>query len=139
MISIVAVLLVGIGAGLALGGFIDIGGDRSAGVGTVKEGIVPDTGTAGVNLDAFAQCLNEKGAVMYGASWCPHCQAEKEAFGTSFQYVNYVECTTDQDKCDAAGVEGVPTWILADGTKAVGTQGLQKLSGLTGCPLPAAE
>ena len=30
---------------------------------------------------------------MYGAYWCPHCQAQKKVFGESFQYVPYVECT----------------------------------------------
>ena len=42
--------------------------------------------------DVFAQCLAKAGATMYGASWCPHCQALKATFGNSFQYVKYVEC-----------------------------------------------
>lgn len=85
--------------------------------------------------DTFAQCLKDKGAVMYGAYWCPHCQNEKAAFGDSFRYVNYVECTQDVAKCQAAGVEGYPTWIFPDGKRLVGEQGLQKLSAESGCAL----
>ena len=101
-------------------------------------------GAAGV-LDNFAQCLAAKGATMYGAYSCPHCQNEKAAFGDSFKYVNYVECTVETDKCTAAGIEGVPTWIFPDtsagsaqgGRKFVGEQGLQNLAEESGCVLPA--
>ena len=27
---------------------------------------------------------------MYGTEWCPHCQDQKRAFGTSFKYVQYI-------------------------------------------------
>jgi len=43
-------------------------------------------------LNTFAQCLTAKGAKMYGAYWCPHCETQKEMFGSSFQYAPYVEC-----------------------------------------------
>ena len=34
-------------------------------------------------LDGFAQCLKDKGAIFYGAFWCPHCQNQKKMFGRS--------------------------------------------------------
>ncbi|MEK7133297.1 MAG: hypothetical protein AAB771_01260, partial [Patescibacteria group bacterium] len=34
-------------------------------------------------LDEFTQCLKDKGAVFYGAFWCPHCQNQKAMFGKS--------------------------------------------------------
>lgn len=91
--------------------------------------------------DAFARCLTNKGAKMYGAWWCPHCADEKELFGTAFQYVNYVECSppgqrTQNDVCKAAGVKNYPTWEYADGSRTEGTQPLAALSKKTGCPLP---
>jgi len=86
-------------------------------------------------LNQFAQCLSEKGVVMYGADWCPHCQNEKKAFGNSFQYVNYVECPKEPQKCLALGVDGYPTWIFSDGKRLVGEQGLEKLAGESGCAL----
>ncbi len=89
--------------------------------------------------DAFAQCLTDKGAVMYGANWCSHCQNEKRAFGDSFRHVSYVECTEEPAKCRAAGVEGYPTWLFPDGRRLVGEQGLQKLSSESGCLLTPAS
>ncbi len=87
-------------------------------------------------LDGFAQCLARKGAVMYGAYWCSHCQNEKAAFGSSFKYVNYVECTEKIAACESANVRGYPTWTFPDGRHFEGEQGLQKLSEESGCPLP---
>lgn len=63
-------------------------------------------------LDTFAQCLTEKGVIMYGIEWCPHCQNQKAAFGDSFDYVHYVDCDLSGSVCDAAGVEGYPTWVI---------------------------
>jgi thiol-disulfide isomerase/thioredoxin len=93
---------------------------------------------AGV-LDDFAKCLSAKGATMYGAYWCPHCQNEKAAFGDSFRHVNYVECTEQTNKCVAANIQGYPTWVFQDGRRFEGEQGLQRLSEESGCPLPARQ
>lgn len=90
-----------------------------------------DTGS----LDAFAKCLSEKGVVMYGAEWCPHCQNEKNTFGTSFQYVTYVECPQHPQKCIERSIQGYPTWIFYDGKRLEGEQGLQTLSQESGCKL----
>ncbi len=73
---------------------------------------------------------------MYGAEWCAHCQNEKKAFGDSFKYVPYVECPDNPQKCLEKGIEGYPTWILPDGKKLIGEQGLLKLSQESGCLLP---
>jgi hypothetical protein len=97
----------------------------------------PKPAAVSVNAsDQFAQCLAQKGFVMYGLYSCPHCQAEKALFGDSFQYVKYVECSTDPNKCTADNVDAVPTWIEPDGTRFVGTQTLAQLSQASGCPLP---
>lgn len=87
--------------------------------------------------DEFAQCLAEKGLTMYGADWCPHCKNEKKLFGSSFQYVPYVECPDNPQVCLEKKVEGYPTWIFPDGRKLVGEQGLAGLSKESGCALPA--
>ncbi len=86
-------------------------------------------------FDFFAQCLSEKEVVMYGAEWCSHCQNEKKAFSQSFQYINYVECPKDPNKCLAVGIEGYPTWVFPGGRKLVGEQGVEKLSAESGCRL----
>ena len=84
--------------------------------------------------DGFAQCLTEKDAVMYGTEWCSHCQNQKKAFGSSFQYVYYVDCDRNKQECLDAGVRGYPTWII-NGSKYSGEQPLYRLSSLTGCEL----
>ena len=85
-------------------------------------------------LDEFAQCLSEKGAIMYGADWCPHCQNEKMAFGSSFKFVHYVECPDDPKRCLSAGITGYPTWIFPAGRRFEGEQGLKQLARESGCP-----
>jgi glutaredoxin len=87
-------------------------------------------------LDGFVQCLAERDIVMYGADWCPHCKKEKKAFGSSFQYVPYVECPDEPQLCNEKGIKGYPTWIFPDGKRLEGRQGIEKLSEESGCPLP---
>ncbi len=91
--------------------------------------------------DDFAQCLSDKGAKMYGAYWCPHCKEQKEAFGNSWKYVNYIECSesdgSQTQECAAAGIKGYPTWEFADGSRESGLMTFNELSAKTGCPLEA--
>ena len=94
------------------------------------------TGPQGM-YDSFAKCLAEKKVTMYGAYWCSHCQNEKRNFGSSFQYVPYVECTQEVELCRAKGVAGYPTWITEDGKKYEGEQGLNRLAEISGCELKA--
>jgi len=96
-------------------------------------------GVQAAPLDSFAQCLTEKNVTMYGSATCSHCLNEKKLFGDSFQYVRYVECMKQPNVCVAAGIEGVPTWVLGDGRNLVGEQGLQGLANVTGCELPTVE
>ena len=92
--------------------------------------------------DTFAQCLTDKGAKMYGAYWCPHCQDQKEQFGDSFGKVTYIECATPGNpnvmtkECKDAGIEGYPTWVFSDGSRVSGQQTFETLSQKSGCPLP---
>lgn len=83
---------------------------------------------------ALAECLAGKGAAMYGTKTCPYCRAEKAAFGEAFRYIHYVECTEEPNRCVAAGVESVPLWTFADGTRLNGAQGLEGLARATSCP-----
>ena len=92
-------------------------------------------------LDAFAKCLTAKQAKMYGAFWCPHCEEQKEKFGSSFQYAPYIECGIKGSKgiepvCTEAGIKRFPTWIFADGTRVEGEHELEFLGEQTGCSLP---
>ncbi|MDP2789453.1 MAG: hypothetical protein Q8O46_05470 [bacterium] len=91
--------------------------------------------------DVFAQCLKDKGAVFYGAFWCPHCQAQKKLFGSSVKLLPYVECSTLDGKaqlpaCTEKGVNSYPTWEFADGSRLTGEIPLAQLAEKTSCELP---
>ena len=91
-------------------------------------------------LDTFASCLKDKGAVFYGAFWCPHCQAEKRDFGSSKKFLSYVECSTSDMKqtqiCKDKNIAAYPTWTFADGSIEKGEVSLETLAVKTGCVLP---
>lgn len=87
-------------------------------------------------IEALAKCLTQKGVAMYGAYWCPHCQAQKKIFGDSFKYVNYVECTKDIKKCQEKKIEGYPTWIFKNGDRIKGEASFEELAKKTACKSP---
>lgn len=71
----------------------------------------------------FAKTLVADGAGMYGAFWCPHCQAQEKDFALSRQDMEsmglYHECSNaDQSQtqiCIDKKVESYPTWYFKDG------------------------
>lgn len=77
---------------------------------------------------------------MYGAWWCPHCQAQKKLFGSSFDKITYVECSNPDKSmnqvCQDAGVTGYPTWKFADGTIMSGEQTFVDLGARAECQTP---
>lgn len=88
--------------------------------------------------DGLAQCISDSGTKMYGAFWCPHCQATKAMFGKSAKLLPYVECSQPDGKgqlpvCDAIGIKGYPTWIFPDGSQLTGEQTLDTLAAKTNC------
>ena len=90
--------------------------------------------------DAFAQCLTDKGVKMYGDYWCPHCINQKELFGSSFEKVQYVECSLpnrggQNEVCNDAGINGYPTWEFADGSRVEGEMNMENIAAKAGCPL----
>jgi uncharacterized membrane protein/thiol-disulfide isomerase/thioredoxin len=87
-------------------------------------------------LAALADYLRQSGAVFYGASWCPHCQAQKQMFGAAASKLPYVECDprgTDAqpDVCQAVGVQAYPTWVI-NGQKHEGEISPSELAQLSG-------
>lgn len=108
-------------------------------------------GSSGVSyaqedVDTFAKCITEKGAVMYGAFWCPHCAKVKKNFGESFRYVEYVECDPRGDNeqsllCIEKGIEAYATFEFNDdpSTRLVGEPTFEELAAATGCVAPEAK
>ena len=94
---------------------------------------------------SFAECLTEKGLVMYGSYLCPHCIAEKKLFGSSFKYIQYVEChpagpNPDLERCGKIPVTSYPTWTVEiNGTvtnKEIGYLSVGQLSFMSECEMP---
>lgn len=97
-------------------------------------------GAAAPEMISFAKCLKDKGAVMYGSYTCIHCLNQKERFEGAFSEVAYVECNPNSvkaevAKCEAAKIEGTPTWIFADGSREAREMELSELGAKTGCSL----
>jgi hypothetical protein len=92
--------------------------------------------------DSFAKCLASRNARMYGLYWCPHCADQKREFGSSFHYVPYIECASENDPheltpaCKAAGVKLFPSWQFGADPPKEGVLTMQELSQKTGCSLP---
>ena len=91
---------------------------------------------------SVAQCLKNNNATLYGASWCSHCQSQKNLFGSEASIVPYVECSnSDQSQTQACidkNIVGYPTWIFADGSIETGELPLAKLADKTSCVLPSS-
>jgi uncharacterized membrane protein len=84
-------------------------------------------------IRGLAAHLTKIDAKFYGASWCPHCQQQKEMFGSSVDRVPYIECSPGGPRapvaqiCKDARIESYPTWII-NGQRYDGTQTLQALA-----------
>lgn len=90
------------------------------------------------DYDTFAQCVTDSGAKMYGAYWCPHCKVQKELFGGSWKYIEYIECAVGQGqspRCAQDKIEGYPTWTFGDGRRVSGQMTFEQIAEYTGCEL----
>ncbi len=85
-----------------------------------------------------ARCLTQKGVIMYGAYWCPHCLSQKKLIGDDFQFIKYQECDdagTDGNHklCIEKGVTSYPTWIFPGQGSLAGEQQMGVLAKLANC------
>jgi hypothetical protein len=101
-----------------------------------------DTGPS--ELDDFAKCVYGSGVRMYGQYTCGVCRKQRELFGSSFQYIQEIEChprgeNPQTQLCLEKDIAKTPTWTLEkDGQvveKLAGFQTLEILSELSGCSL----
>lgn len=94
--------------------------------------------------DEFAQCTNDNGMVVYSSMTCSHCAQLKANFGSSFQYVNDIEChpqgpNSQTDLCLEKKIQVTPTFEFADGSVLEGIQSFETLAEKTGCALPEVD
>jgi len=69
--------------------------------------------------DQLATCLKDKGAVFYGAFWCPHCNDQKKEFGSAVKLLPYTECSKPNGEeqtqvCADKNILSYPTWIFSN-------------------------
>jgi thiol-disulfide isomerase/thioredoxin len=91
--------------------------------------------------DEFAQCLEDNGAIFWGAFWCENCNEQKRLFSKSAKKLPYTECSAANGQgqllvCQDAGITGYPTWDFADGSRETGVLTLATLAEKTECELP---
>jgi glutaredoxin len=102
-------------------------------------GCVQELGQASYE-ERLADHLQASGAKMYGAYWCPHCQAQKDLFKGAIDRVPYVECDANgtnaqPELCDEKGIKAYPTWEI-NGQFSEGVKPLGKLAQLSGFEAP---
>src|SRR3989344_5221879 len=109
-------------------------------VGFIGFNITDNTINVPSKYNSFAKCLTDNGVKMYGAYWCPHCNNQKQMFGSSWQYVNYIECSLPNragqtQVCNQAGIRAYPTWEFQDGNILEGELTFTQLSQYSNCQL----
>jgi len=92
--------------------------------------------------DSLAKCLAGNGVKMYGAYWCPHCNNQKQMFGKSWKYINYIECSLPNrggqvQICNQAGIKAYPTWEFQDGRRIEGELTFEQIMGYSNCQMEA--
>ena len=87
------------------------------------------------NIGAFAQCLTDKGFVLYGNDTCSFCTDQKNLFKDSVNKLKIVECPEDRKKCTQAGITAFPTWMSKEAKKHLGYRDFAALSEMSGCAL----
>lgn len=75
---------------------------------------------------------------MYGTNTCPSCVNQKQIFGDSFRYVNFINCDENLSLCKSKNITGYPTWEFASGEKYSGVIPLEFFASKTGCGQKAA-
>ena len=100
------------------------------------------------NYDALAQCMTDQGVVMYSSFRCGVCARTKAMLGSSFRYVNEVECHPQGPNpqtalCTSKNIQGTPTWTIErNGTEInrhTGFLSAEELATFSGCSLNGAS
>lgn len=87
----------------------------------------------------LAECLAQKGVILYSAWWCSSCEMQLEYFGVAaVKKLNVVQCSPPDDytileQCSGRGIDRIPTWTRSDGAKIFGVTELVRLAQWSGC------
>lgn len=73
--------------------------------------------TGNTEYAQLTACMKKNQTVMFGASWCPHCAAQKKLFGKSVKDMPYFECAVaggQAQECIDRSIMSYPTWQFPD-------------------------
>ena len=88
-------------------------------------------------LDEFATCIKDVWIRVYVMDGCWHCINQEKMFGSSFNKLNVINCSSEAKRCGM--IQWTPTWVLPNADQLPGVQSLEKLSEISGCELPAED
>lgn len=98
-----------------------------------QENVIVVETSSGASEIGLAKHLTKIHAKMYGAYWCPHCQAQLAMFGKeASKLLDLTECDpggkdAKPERCKKERVMGYPTWIIKN-RRYSGTQSLTALA-----------
>lgn len=87
----------------------------------------------------LARCLTAKGVKMYGTLSCPSCQKQKDLFGDSVRYINFIDCDRYPALCKSKNIRGYPTWEFPNGEMLSGIIPLSYFAKKTNCETPIQQ
>jgi len=106
---------------------------QASGAGSATMGETLRSSTA--EQKALSEHLRRRGAVFYGAWWCPACFKQKYLFGKeAVGRLPYVECDKSdagRERCKAAGIRAFPTWVMGK-SRVEGVQTIEQLKAWSG-------
>ena len=113
------------------------------GVSTVVfAGIVSVGAAEAAGYGTLADCVRDSGAVMYEASWCPACKAQRKEFRGYVNRIKTVQCDVGGKKgktraeCERMNIDSYPTWVFGDGSSESGFKSAKAIAARTGCEAP---
>ena len=82
----------------------------------------------------LAKCLTENNVKMYTSANCPACLTQERMFGDAFEFLDVVDCDTEEGKqeCADLAIKATPTWIV-NNIKYAGVLSLEGLAELADC------
>lgn len=103
-----------------------------------SEGVVAGVKTekSGDYVERLARFMAENGMVLYGSYQSTDTKKQKDLFGDSAKYLDYVECdasgpNANPDECISQKIDIYPTWLY-QGKQYVGIKSLGEIAEITG-------
>jgi hypothetical protein len=133
---LIALTTVAVGGVITGSGVAGAQAEAQRASGAVPANAAPTNPSSSEQL-AVSAWLSKRGAIFYGAWWCPACQTQKDLFGKEgAAQLPYLECDNSdggRQRCMAAKIRAFPTWDL-DGKRLEGVQSVEELKVWSGYP-----